>query len=172
MNILRILFLLPIKSPKMFGWFKKKEKHPFTKEEQRIVVDAIREAEAKTSGEIRVFVEGRCAWPDPMDRASEVFFKLKMDKTQQRNGVLVYVALIDHKMALYGDEGIYKMTGGAEYWIKEIELMREYFVKDRIPEGIAQCVLDIGQSLVRYFPLDANTDKNELPDEIVFGDHD
>jgi uncharacterized membrane protein len=155
----------------MFGLFKKKEKNPITKEEQRIVVDAIRAAEAATSGEIRVFIESRCSWPDPLDRASEVFFKLKMDKTKLRNGVLVYVALQDHKMALYGDEGIYKKTGGPQYWTKEIELMRSFFSKGQIAEGIAQCVSDIGRSLVEYFPIDHHTDKNELPDEIVFGDH-
>ena len=72
----------------MFRWLKRKEKSLLKKEEQAIVLQAIQEAERRTSGEIRVFVEPRCSYVDSMDRAKEVFFKLKMDKTEDRNAVL------------------------------------------------------------------------------------
>lgn len=153
----------------MFGLFSNKKKSLISKEDQQKIVAAIKEAERNTSGEIRVFIESRCAYVDPMDRAREVFFKLKMDKTLQKNAVLIYVALTDRQMALYGDEGIYKKTGGDPYWVYELNIMRAYFRDNKIAEGIAACANDIGRALSSHFPYDSKTDKNELPDDIVFG---
>ena len=93
--------------------FKKKEF--FTEAENQQIVQAIREAERMTSGEIRVFVEHRCRFVDAMDRAFEVFTKLQMDHTKYRNGVLIYVAIRDRQFAILGDEGINLKTG-AHFW--------------------------------------------------------
>jgi len=79
------------------------------------IVAAIGQAERQTSGEIRVFVESRCRFVNPLDRAAEVFTGLKMDQTAQRNAVLVYVALKDRQLALYGDKGIHEKVGDA-FW--------------------------------------------------------
>lgn len=153
----------------MFGLFKSKKKALLTDAEQQVIVAAIQEAERNTSGEIRVFIESRCGYVDAMDRAREVFYKLKMDKTKNQNAVLIYIALTDHQMALFGDEGIYRKTGGDAYWKYELSLMKRYFKEGKIAEGIAGCAKDIGQALSEHFPYDAKTDKNELPDDIVFG---
>jgi len=152
----------------MFGLFKKKVLIPL--EAQQQVVAAIKQAEQRTSGEIRVFIESRCAYMNAIDRASEIFFKLKMDNTTYKNAVLVYVAITDRQMALYGDEGIYKKTGGDPYWKREFDLMRSFMQQGKIAEGICRCVTDIGEALSVHFPYDGATDKNELPDDIVFGD--
>ena len=77
----------------------------FTPAEKEAIVDAIREAEKNTSGEIRVHIENH-AKKATLDRAAQVFADLKMHKTALRNGVLVYVALEDHKLAILGDAGI------------------------------------------------------------------
>lgn len=153
----------------MFGLFASKKKLLIPEAGQQVIVEAIKAAERSTSGEVRVFVESRCAYVDPMDRAREIFFKLKMDHTSAHNAVLVYVALLDKQMALYGDEGIYKKTGGDPYWKYELELMRRSFRDGHIAEGIASCVINIGKALATHFPFDGSTDKNELPDDIVFG---
>lgn len=153
----------------MFGWFKKKKRSLLNEQEQELVLAAIQEAERRTSGEIRVFVESHCGYVDSMDRAREVFFNLKMEATKARNAVLVYVAVNDHQMALFGDEGIFKKTDIDRYWIKEVELMRGHFQQGQIATGIAAVVRDIGIALHQHFPYDAQVDKNELPDDIVFG---
>ena len=36
-------------------------------------------------------------------------------------------------------------------------------------KGIAECVIQVGEALRTHFPYDRDTDRNELPDEIVFG---
>ena len=149
----------------MFNLFKKEF---FTAEEKKRIVDAIREAEKRTSGEIRVFVESHCRYVDPLERAAEVFFSLEMDETKDHNAVLVYVAMKDRQLAVFGDKGIHEKVG-TDYWRKEVELMISKFNSENYGEGISQCVLDIGEALHHYFPYDQDTDKNELPDEIVFG---
>ncbi|MDO9374754.1 MAG: TPM domain-containing protein [Bacteroidota bacterium] len=150
----------------LFPFFKKPDY--FSAEEKARVVEAIRIAEKETSGEIRIYVEGKNPFMDPMDRAREIFTHLKMQNTEHRNAVLLYIAMKDHELALYGDEGIFNKVG-AEYWHREVKAMIGKFSKDSIVSGIELCISDIGQTLKETFPYEANTDKNELPDDIVFG---
>jgi uncharacterized membrane protein len=151
----------------MLSFLRKKKKF-FTEEETKLVAKAISHAEHQTSGEVRVFVESKCSWMDAIDRAAEIFFKLKMEKTEQRNAVLVYVAVKDRQLAVFGDEGIHNKVGD-EYWNKVVKEMLATFNKENYAKGIADCVIQIGEALTTHFPYDKDTDKNELPDEIVFG---
>jgi uncharacterized membrane protein len=150
----------------VFPFFKKK--NFFSPEENEQIVTAIREAEKCTSGEIRVFVESRCRFIDPLDRALEIFAELKMQNTAQRNAVLVYVAIKDRQLAVYGDVGIHQKTGDA-YWKAAVNNMLLHFNKENYAGGIAGCVTMIGKALEEHFPYDKELDKNELPDEIIFG---
>jgi uncharacterized membrane protein len=151
----------------IFSFFNKPKKF-FSATDNEQIVQAIRNAEKETSGEVRVYVESRNPLVNVMDRASEIFFKLKMEKTDDRNAVLLYIAIKDKELALFGDEGIYKKVGAA-YWDSEVKSMIAHFSKDNISNGIEQCVQHIGQTLKEKFPYNSVTDKNELPDEIVFG---
>ncbi|MBK8952249.1 MAG: TPM domain-containing protein [Chitinophagaceae bacterium] len=151
----------------MFSIFRHKKQF-FTEEDTRLIVKAIRHAEQRTSGEVRVFVESKCSWVDAIDRAAEIFFGLQMDKTENRNATLVYVAIKDRQLAVFGDEGIHKKVG-TEYWNKIVSEMLLSFNQHDYAKGIADCVIQIGDALTTHFPFDRDTDKNELPDEIVFG---
>jgi uncharacterized membrane protein len=151
---------------RLFPFLKKKQF--FIAEVQQRIVDAIRQAEQMTSGEVRVFVENHCSYMDALDRAAELFFQLKMDMTRERNGVIVYVALKDHQLAILGDEGIHKKVGN-EFWNAEVQKMISNFNREDYAEGIRQVVLDIGEALQKHFPYQYDSDKNELPDELVFG---
>ena len=151
---------------RLFPWQKKKDF--FTEEERTRIIEAIRLAEQRTSGEVRVFIENKCRFVDPLDRAKELFYKLQMDRTEQRNGTLVYIAVKDRQVAVFGDEGIHQKVG-QKYWEDEVTKMLLYFKQQHLAEGIIQCVTDIGEALHYYFRYDKGTDKNELPDDIVFG---
>lgn len=151
----------------MFGLFRKKNKF-FTDKENHVFVKAIRHAEKKTSGEIRLFVESKCKADDPLQRAANIFYSLKMDKTEQRNGVLIYLATKDKKLALFGDEGIYEKVGEA-YWKDAIQQIMDSFHSLNFADGVLNCIVQLGNTLHQYFPYERDTDKNELPDEIVFG---
>jgi uncharacterized membrane protein len=145
-----------------------KKKAFFTDAEQQQVVRAIQTAEKQTSGEIRVYVESRCRFMDPLDRAAEVFYLLKMEKTEASNAVLVYVAMKDRQLALYGDKGVHEKVGDA-FWNENVKLMLSHFNKKNYAEGLARIVTEIGEALRQHFPYNGDTDKNELPDDIVFG---
>jgi len=148
--------------------FPSRIKHFFSQEENERIVAAIRQAEQATSGEIRIYIESHCRFVDPLDRAAELFFGLKMEKTEQRNGVLLYIALKDRQLAIFGDEGIHQKVGTA-FWDREIRLMLNAFNAAHFADGIINIVTEVGNALHEHFPYDAATDRNELPDEIVFG---
>jgi len=150
----------------MFSFFKKKDF--FTAEEQQLIIGAIQNAERMTSGEVRVFVESKCSYMDAIDRAAELFFQLEMQKTDDRNAVLLYVAMKDRQLAVFGDEGIHKRVGN-EYWNNEVHKMISNFNRENYAAGISEVVKDIGEALTKNFPFNNDTDKNELPDDIVFG---
>lgn len=137
-------------------------------EDEQLVVEAIRASEKRTSGEIRVFIEGRCRFVDPLDRAAEVFGGLKMYETAERNAVLVYVAIKDRQLAVFADQGIHTRAG-QQFWNDTVKTMLQHFDRRHYGAGIAGMVAQIGEALCTHFPYDAGTDKNELPDDIVFG---
>ena len=151
----------------MFSIFRRKKEF-FSPEEKLRIVDTIRNAERMTSGEIRVFVESKCPYMDAIDRAAQLFFKLNMNKTNEKNGVLIYVAMKDRQLAVFGDEGIHQKVG-EEYWTNQVNKMISSFNKDDFAAGIRDVVSDIGEALHEHFPYNDETDKNELPDDIVFG---
>lgn len=140
----------------------------FSDPDKKRIVDAIREEERRTSGEIRVFVESKCKYVDPVERAKEVFFTLEMEQTEFRNGVLIYIAHKDRQLAIFGDEGIYKALGAA-FWDAEVAKILKEFNAQHFTEGIIDIIKDVGMALHEKFPYDRGTDKNELPDDIVFG---
>jgi uncharacterized membrane protein len=138
-----------------------------SKLEQQRLVDAIGRAEKNTSGEIRVHVEARCS-VNAYERAVEVFFMLEMDKTMARNGVLIYVAVDDRKMAIIGDEGINKVVP-ENFWEETLTDMRLHFSMSQFTEGLENAIERAGEKLKIYFPYDRNTDQNELSDAISLG---
>jgi len=150
----------------IFPWQKKKEF--FSEEESKQLVEAIQKAEQQTSGEVRIFVEARCRYVDALDRAQEVFFTLKMNETELRNGTLIYIAVKDKQAAVFGDEGIHQKVG-RQYWQDVVLKMLAQFKNQKLVDGICEGIHDLGQALKLYFPYNSETDKNELPDEIVFG---
>ena len=150
----------------LFPWQKKKDF--FTRDEKARIVEAIQLAEQRTSGEVRVYVESHCRYVDPLDRAKEVFDSLKMSETDMRNATLVYVAVKDRQAAVFGDAGIHEKVG-QKYWEEEVNKMLLTFRQQKLADGLLECIRDIGEALHYYFPYDSSTDKNELPDDIVFG---
>jgi uncharacterized membrane protein len=153
----------------MWALFKKKQVAYFTQAEQDQISLAITEAEKRTSGEIRVFVEARCKKAKAISRAAEVFQLLKMDQTDARNGVLVYVAMKDRKLAVFGDEGIHARVGIA-FWQQEVDTIIRLFTGEQYVNGIISMVRDIGEALHKHFPYNEKSDENELPNDIVFGE--
>lgn len=139
----------------------------FTPEQKAALIAAIQQAEKDTSGEIRIHFENHTK-KNVLDRASEVFAELKMHKTALRNGVLIYVALEDHKLAILGDAGINAKVPD-HFWDDIKNKMVEKFKSGQICEGVSEAVIAAGHQLKAYFPCQAD-DVNELSDELSFKD--
>ena len=137
-----------------------------SKEQEQSIVESIKEAEKETTGEIRVHIEKKCKAESPIDRAKEVFAELKMHETELRSGVIVYVAWKDHKVAIWGDQGIHEKVG-QEFWEEELELILNYFKKDDYETGLSEVILQIGQKLKEFFPYQKD-DVNELSNQISY----
>ena len=141
---------------------------PFlSSDDELAIVQAIQEAEKKTSGEVRVHIEKKCPKKDPIKRAISLFQKLGMHKTDLRNGVIVYVATEDHLLAIWGDEGIHAKVG-REFWESTLITLQEDFKTNQIKNGLTKALLDIGEKLKQHFPYKKD-DKNELDDSINYG---
>lgn len=137
----------------------------FSQEEQAQLIQAIRDAENNTSGEIKIHLDKTCSG-DPYKRAIQVFEKLKMHKTAQRNGVLFYLSIDDHKLAIIGDKGINEKVPEG-FWNEIFEHMVQQFRQGQLIPGLVQGVSMAGEQLSAYFPFEKN-DQNELSDEISF----
>lgn len=138
-----------------------------TKQEQAAITEAIKAAELNTSGEIRVHIEDVCP-VTPMERATDVLLYLGMDKTEQRNGVLIYLACKSKVFAIVGDSGINNAVPEG-FWNDVCNLMATNFKEGRYAEGLTMAVNAVGEKLKAYFPYQSD-DVNEQPDEISFGE--
>lgn len=137
------------------------------REEDRRIVEAIKTAERNTSGEIKVHIENHCKG-DVEERSIVVFNKLKLNETKLRNGVLIYIAVKDHKFAILGDEGINQVVE-ENFWNDVKDTMAAKFREGLFEEGLEAGVLRCGEKLKTYFPYQ-NDDINEISDEISYGE--
>lgn len=135
-----------------------------TQTEEQEIVEAIRMAESNTSGEIRVHLE-RHTDLDPFTRAKEIFHILKMDNTKEENGVLIYIAVDDHRFVICGDRGIDKKVP-TNFWKTTRDTMSASFKKGHFKQGIIEGIQHAGERLSVYFPWE-HGDSNELPNEIT-----
>lgn len=139
----------------------------FTPDEEARIVEAIRQAELKTSGEIRVHLEKRLEH-SALEDAKQAFQRLGMDQTQDRNGVLILIAPIERTFAIVGDKGIDERVP-ADFWEAERDLLARFFRDGKHCEGLVLAIQQIGGRLQKYFPR-TDGDINELSNEISYGD--
>jgi uncharacterized membrane protein len=138
----------------------------FSQDQQAAITKAIAEAEMLTSGEIRVHIEN-FVHGEVLDRAAFLFKQLGMQKTGQRNGVLIYLAVRSRKFAILGDSGIHKVVP-ENFWDGIKLRMLSFFNEGDFAGGLIYAISETGIHLKKHFPHLSN-DKNELSDEISFG---
>ena len=131
------------------------------------IVTAIKEAEAKSSGEIRVFIQRGAFEGDPVIAAQKKFHELGMDATKERNGILLFVLPRAQKFAVIGDERVHQKCG-PEFWQRLVESMREHFKREEFTDALVEAIETAGQLLAQHFPRQ-DSDRNELSDQVVEG---
>lgn len=137
----------------------------FSEEQKRVIVSAIESAEKSSSAEIRVHIESKCSG-DVMERAAIIFSKLKMERTELRNGVLIYIAVDDKKVAILGDKGINEKVEDG-FWDSVYKVMVDKFKNQDLTGGLCLACDMVGEKLKRFFPI-SKSDINELSNEISF----
>jgi uncharacterized membrane protein len=142
-----------------------KSKEFLNKLEHEQIVQAIKNAEANTSGEIRLYIHRGELKKDPVDAAQDEFVRLGMTKTQEQNGVLIYIAPQAQEFAVIGGEEIHQRCG-EELWQIVADKMSEQFGAQRFSDGIVEAITYLGGVLSQHFPRRA-INPNELPDEII-----
>lgn len=129
------------------------------------IVGAIKNAEANTSGQIRVFIQRGEMSADPVDAAQRRFAKLGMEKTAERNAILVFVAPRARKFAVIGDEGVHARCGVA-FWERLVAKMRSHFQNESFTEALVEAINEAGKVLAQHFPRTGPA-RNELPDTVI-----
>ena len=137
----------------------------FTEEVKAEIVAAIEKAENETSGEIKLHVDNTCHG-DVMNRVAFLFEKLKMDKTDLRNGVRFYVSTNDRKFAVVGDVGISEKVSD-QCWNEIREVVLSDFKNAKFSEGLCRGIILAGEQLKIHFPFQEN-DVHTLDNEISF----
>jgi len=138
-----------------------------SKLEHDLIIQAIRDAESKASGQIRVFVQRGKLTVDPVIIAQKKFQRLGMHKTRERNAVLIFVAPRAHKFAVVGDKAIHEKCG-EQFWQGIVDGMRIQFRDEKFSRALTDAIYEVGEVLAAHFPRTSAT-SNELPDDIVEG---
>lgn len=142
-----------------------KAKDFFSEGQKSAIRMSIAEAELHTSGEIRVHIENK-GGSDVVARAKRIFERLRMHKTEERNGVLFFIGVKDHCFAIYGDKGIHERVH-PDFWKEVKDEMEQNFRKGMFTEGLCIGIEMAGQKLRQHFPR-KHSDKNELSNEVTF----
>jgi uncharacterized membrane protein len=131
------------------------------------ITQAIRNAESKTSGEIRVFIQRGRFNDNPLNVARKKFERLGMHKTQARNAVLIFIAPRAQKLAVVGDMAIHQNCGH-QFWQHTVDEMRVHFQNEKFSRALTGAIDEIGKLLATHFPRES-ANANELSDDIVEG---
>src|ERR1700680_368525 len=131
------------------------------------IVRAIQEAESKTSGQIRVYIQRGKLNVDPLMAAQKRFHRLGIHRTPERNAVLIFVAPRAHKFAVVGDKAIHEKCG-EQFWQRLVEGMREHFRNEKFSHALVEAIEETGKVLAVHFPR-RSTSSGQSPDEIVEG---
>ena len=139
----------------------------FSQNDKNRILEAIQDAEKQTSGEIRVHADTKCSG-DPVQSAIAQFERLKMHETKDRNGVLIYIATRDRKLAIIGDQHINEKVS-SDYWETTKNQLIAAFKKGEYVTGITEAIADVGKKLKVHFPY-LSDDTDELANDLSIGE--
>ena len=129
------------------------------------LVEVIKIAENQSTGEIRLHIDSS-AEKENAEVAFEVFQRLEMYKTKDRNAVLFHVNFNQRYLTIIGDEGIHQKVCQS-FWDKIHSEVITQFVQGKYFFGLKEAIFKTGKELKKYFPV-KEENPNELPDEITF----
>ncbi len=137
-----------------------------TEKQMASLVEAIQTAEDHSTGEIRVHIDATTEGNNAQT-AVDVFRRLNMHKTKERNAVLFHINFEQKYLTIIGDEGIHQKVS-QQYWDDLHDRMTSMFAQGHYFEGVKNAILETGTELKKHFPINESGNPNELPNEITF----
>lgn len=132
------------------------------------ISNKIKAEEAKTAGEICVSIKEHRSFLQrnkPVRQlAEEEFFKLGIDKTRDKTGIIIFFLLEAREFYILADEGINRKVA-EKTWDKIKDEMQNHFLEGRFSEGIIHGVDSVGKILSKNFPVNKD-DTNEISDRV------
>lgn len=99
-------------------------------------------------------------------RARRCFAEQGLTRTRGRTGILIFVALLEHRVVVLADEGIDRVLDPDESWQQVVELAVAGLREGRAVAGLEAAVRRCGEILARHLPA-GPADPDELPDRLV-----
>ena len=145
--------------PAEAGDVRMRTKEFLSKVEHDKIVHAIRDAESRTSGHIRVFIQRGKLEGDALIAAQKRFQRLGLHKNARHTDVLIFVAPRAHKFAVVGDEAIHQKCGN-ELWRRLVDNMRDHFRNENFTPALIEAIQEIGNALAEHFPKKSTPSQN------------
>jgi putative membrane protein len=98
-------------------------------------------------------------------RAERAFFERGLYKTKRNTGVLFFLSLLERKVWILADKGIYKKMEQETLNRFANEVSRG-IREGRACDALSKAIQEIGVVLSRHFPITSD-DTDELPDEVM-----
>ena len=97
--------------------------------------------------------------------AIEQFLAKGVHATRERTGVLIYVALVDHRVEVVADEGIYAKAS-PKVWDEAVAALVDGLRNGRAADGFVRAIELAGVVLAEHFPPRVDN-PNELSDHLI-----
>lgn len=136
-----------------------------TAAESQRMTEAIARVERGTSAELKLLIVRHC-WGKLHEKARRLFYKHGLDRTAERNAVMILLVTSNREFLIFGDQGIHQHVG-LNFWLDVRDAMANEFRAGRVIEGLETGIGRIGEKLAAYFPAKANH-PNELRDEVAY----
>ncbi|MDP2037959.1 MAG: TPM domain-containing protein [Ignavibacteria bacterium] len=133
------------------------------------ISNQIKKAEKTTSGEIRISMKEKRQFADRSKTirqlAEKEFYKLNMNSTRDKTGILLFLLLEEHQFYILADQGINEKVT-QETWDSVRDEIQIKFHEGNFCDGMIAGIEKVGKILTEHFPVKAD-DANELSNKIV-----
>ena len=133
------------------------------------ISNKIKEFELLTAGEISVSIKEKRKFSQRnksiKEIAEEEFFRLGIDKTRDKTGILIFLMLTDRQFHIVADKGIHEKVADST-WDDLKNQIQKFFVEGKFAEGLIWGVEEVGKILAKHFPIKPD-DTNEISNRVV-----
>ncbi len=133
------------------------------------ISNKIKAEEKRTAGEICVSIKEHRSLLQKKksveDLARGESFKLGIDKTRDKTGIIIFLLLAARQFYILADEGINKKVP-EKTWNTIKDEMQEHFIEGKFSEGIIHGVDRVGKILSEHFPIKPD-DTNEISNRVI-----